>query len=170
MTNASAPAEFLNQLHDIATPAPTGIWPLAPGYYLLAGLAVLFALCVAAVLYRRWQRRYQRLALNALQQAVERASPQDSATLYADLNRVLKRYLFTVSAPSRSYIASLSGERWYAYLLESATPAEKQKYEALTYCWAKESLGAAAQVDHLNDFIEFAQSWVRHTKIREERK
>lgn len=59
----------LAKLEDIVEPAAIAFWPPAPGWLLVALLALLLAVRCGQHLWRRWQRnRYRRLARRRLRQ------------------------------------------------------------------------------------------------------
>ncbi|MEX2327800.1 MAG: DUF4381 domain-containing protein, partial [Pseudomonadales bacterium] len=67
MVNPGA-ADPLAQLRDIHLPAPIEAWPPAPGWIVLAILALLFATAAIVFLYGRWRRnQYRREGLQALE-------------------------------------------------------------------------------------------------------
>jgi hypothetical protein len=103
----------LQNLHDIAVPAPISWWPLAPGWYVLAGVVALALLAGLLFLLRRHQRnRYRRLALGELSLIRQGAMP-----LYL-LPALLKRT--ALAAWPREQVASMSGAHWHAFLDQSA--------------------------------------------------
>lgn len=110
--------DLLSQLRDIHGAAPVSWWPPAPGWWLLACVALL----VLAWLLRRLQlrfrvrrRRRQMLAwvdqLNA--QVDPRREPQ---TYLATLNRIFK--LVALRAFPERQCAALNGQAWTDFLIE----------------------------------------------------
>ena len=64
---SAAEIEQLQALHDIVLPTPPGLWPLAPGWWLVILLLALLALRLAQHLWQAWRRdAYRRLALRHL--------------------------------------------------------------------------------------------------------
>ena len=93
-------------LRDIHLPAEVGLWPLAPGWWLLSGLL----LGAALLAWRYWQgRRLRRLALARLEQLTE--SPD--AELATALSRLLRQAV--ISHFPQTY-AGLTGQDWLAFL------------------------------------------------------
>ena len=106
----------LQNLHDIATPAPAAWLPPAPGWYAL-GLSLL--LLIAWFLlkgYTAWQRNwYRRQALMELAQLEKGLN--DSARyqqLLPQLSELIKRT--AIVAYGREPVASLNGAEWLTFL------------------------------------------------------
>ena len=107
----------LLELRDIHAPAAPSFWPPAPGWWLVAVLAVLLLIALAwalSRLYRRWRRR--RIALQALLQ-VRRSVGDDRRALAAELSILLRRVALT--RYPRSEVAGLSGVHWLQFLDET---------------------------------------------------
>ena len=103
-------------LRDLHLPAGIGWWPLAPGWWVLLGIAA----CGAAwLLYRLWCRwranRPRRVALKQLEQiARDYTGDQDLPGFGKRLSELLRRALLAY-AP-RDEVAGLTGEAWLAWL------------------------------------------------------
>src|SRR5262245_1027939 len=97
------PADLSN-LRDLALPAEVALWPPAPGWWVVAAVAVASAaiLSVAAV-GRHRRNAYRREALREL----DRVDPGGIST-------VLKRA--ALAAWPREQVAALSGAAWLAFL------------------------------------------------------
>ncbi|MEE4298993.1 MAG: DUF4381 domain-containing protein [Pseudomonadales bacterium] len=107
--------DLLNSLKDIHEPAAPGLWPPAPGWWMLAALlaGALVALLFEA-LRRRRAARPVRAALTELD--AWRASARDGAPREAaDELAALLRRVALVRYP-RTRVAGLSGEDWLAFL------------------------------------------------------
>ena len=100
------------ELRDIHLPAPPSWWPPAPGWWLLAILAVLLFTFLFLYFYRMWQRRLRRLALLAEFERTASSSQTDAPALAAALSAFLRR-LAMRRTPSA---ATLAGEAWLAHL------------------------------------------------------
>jgi hypothetical protein len=105
------PPEWLAQLAPAHAVAPPGIWPLAPGWWLLIGLLLLAAALFAA--WRRYRRSLRRLALNELSR-IENATQNDAA-LARDLENLLRR--FAVARYGREKVARLNGDEWISFVV-----------------------------------------------------
>lgn len=104
--------DWLAQLAPPHAPPPPGWWPLAPGWW---GMALLIVLTAAAVAYWRSRPdvRLRRIALRELEKLEATAS--DDTALAHDLEHLLRRY--AVARFGRDAVASLSGERWIAFVI-----------------------------------------------------
>ena len=114
----------LAQLRDIHLPGPIESWPPAPGWWLLAILALGTAAYGLYRLYKFWQtNRYRRegvTALNELRRAYEK-DPQ-SVDYLEQYSQLLKRVALTFYA--REQVASLTGEAWVAFLDRTGSTQE----------------------------------------------
>lgn len=112
-TEKTDPAS-LARLHDIVGPVPiVPWWPLASGWYLLAGLLMLLAgWGLRRMLRRRRARRYRVEALAELH-ALRRRSvgPREAV---AGILVLLKRT--ALAAYPRVQVASLNGAAWWRFL------------------------------------------------------
>ena len=110
----SAPFDPLAGLKDIHLPDPVGFWPLAPGWWALAGLVLLLA-ALAALL--EWRRR-QTLAYQAGQAlkaiARDRERYADARSVAAQSALLMRRVL--VSRKGGTDAAALSGGDWQRFL------------------------------------------------------
>ncbi|MCF1427055.1 MAG: DUF4381 domain-containing protein [Shewanella sp.] len=123
---ANVPANpALTQLKDIHLPEQVGLWPLAPGYYLLIALMVLALLAV----FLRYRRRQARLA--ACQQAKHLLVGLDmtSADYAQRVNTLLKRA--ALSYLPRAQVAALDDAAWLSLLSQSLDQAQRQEISAL---------------------------------------
>ncbi len=109
-------ADPLARLRDIHQPGMIETWPPAPGWWILAGLALVALIALVTWLFLHWRRnRYRREALKELA-ALEghwQANGDDAAYLQA-LQKLLKRVALT--AFPREQVASLTGEAWLQFL------------------------------------------------------
>jgi len=110
----------LSQLRDIHTPAPVGAWPPAPGWIILAVLAVVAVGALIWWLVRRWRaNRYRREAVRELEALLVRfREGADPFTFLGDYTALLKRTALTHYPRDR--VAHLTGEAWVDFLDKSA--------------------------------------------------
>ena len=110
----------LEQLRPNHLPTPVGIWPLAPGWWVVGGVTLAVILLIAYIIIsRRRKRRYRRQALSALHKVVKAYKTHGNKRQYAhDCNRLLKKVALV--AYPRQDIASLNGHQWQAFLAASS--------------------------------------------------
>jgi hypothetical protein len=105
--------DWLAQLAPEHAPPPPGWWPPAPGWWILL---VLSALIIAYIIFRQLSPtvRLKRAALRQLK-SLESAAIDD-AVLARELEHLLRRY--AVARFGRDMVASLSGEKWIAFIVD----------------------------------------------------
>ncbi len=104
-------------LRDLHLPEVIGLWPPAPGWWLV-GLALLLLLVHLMRRLLRIRRHPRRIALTELESIRQRyASHHDAKILITDCNHLLKRYV--LSLYPRAEVAGLSGQAWVAFLNDS---------------------------------------------------
>ncbi|MBE8166970.1 MAG: DUF4381 domain-containing protein [Shewanella sp.] len=108
--NSAAVNPALQNMKDIHTPDPIGLWPLASGYWILIVLSIVI-LIGSYLLIRRYmkQRAPKKAAIKALNQI-----PTTHSNCAVEVNAILKRA--AMSYLSRSAIASIDGDVWYQWL------------------------------------------------------
>jgi len=109
--------DALAALRDIHLPAPVPFWPPAPGWWVVAALALLAGLGLALWLRarRRSPRRAARQELDALARTF--AEGRDVASLAQDLSALLRRV--ALARFPREEVAALHGARWLEFLERS---------------------------------------------------
>jgi len=109
------------QLRDIHLPPAPPFWPPAPGWWLLAVLAVvaigLLAWGIAALLRRRRIRQQGSQLLDALARLGERLERDPSPEGLAHVSVLLRR--LALSKFPRQQVAALTGTAWLHFLDES---------------------------------------------------
>lgn len=116
--------DLLNALRDIHAPPPPGLWPPAPGWWLL-GLVLLGLIVWLGIRHLQRQRRRRPIhqALTELQAWTERAAGrEDDPQTAAELSELLKRAAL-VHYP-RTEVAGLTGEAWLEFLDRTAATEE----------------------------------------------
>lgn len=136
-------------LRDLHLPAAVGGWPPAPGWWLLAALALASLVYAALVLYRRHRRHAaRRLALRELGR-LEAAYRRDAdvAGLARGLSSLLRRAMLAY-AP-RAEVAGLTGRAWLEWLDRGlpARPFSRGPGQSLAALPYRDPVRHAAQVD-----------------------
>jgi hypothetical protein len=103
-------------LRDIHLPELLGIWPLAPGWWLLIATLTLFLALRIHTAFRRWRHNApRRRALRELTRIrLEYDRGVDLVTLGKALSELLRRAMLAY-AP-RQDVAGLTGKRWLEWL------------------------------------------------------
>lgn len=101
----------LSHLADIVVPLPAPWWPPAHGWWILAAaFLVAIAILGGTAARRHRANAYRREALAALAAISPVATPAGAAAVSAILKRT------ALVAYPRAQVASLTGERWLAFL------------------------------------------------------
>jgi hypothetical protein len=151
----------LQNLNDIVLPPDVPWWPLAPGWYLLAGFIVLvifFALYRA--LKQRQKNRYRMLAM----QELSAIKGQGDTTDLQLIPELLKRT--ALSAWPRRDVAALSGTDWHRFLDRTAATdrfcsGTGEILDRFAYGGGK---GASAGDDAVAAVFEASEFWLKRHK------
>ncbi len=112
----AATADPLAGLRAYHLPGPVSWWPPAPGWWLLAGLAVLA--CLVALGWALGRRRRRAAARAALVELAglrtAYARDRDPARFASELSRLLRR--LALARFPRGEVAGLVGQRWLGFL------------------------------------------------------
>lgn len=113
--NADA-SPLLDQLRDIHAAASPGLWPPAPGWWVLAALALVLLVLIARFgLQRLADRRRRRRLLKALDALNAEFDPELEPHEYlAGLNRLFR--LVSLKAFPGTGCVRLQGEEWVAFI------------------------------------------------------
>lgn len=148
-----ASSDLLNNLHDIHMPPPVSWWPLAPGWWIAAGVMV-----VLGALAWWWMHRgapWRKQALRELQQ-LETLLTTEPAAAIAGASVIVRRVSLTVRDPAT--VAALTGEAWLGFLDEAAGMQEFTR-------GAGRALASApyARTDTVDaaTLLQLTQRWVR---------
>ncbi len=159
----------LSELADIHLPPEIGLWPLAPGWWLLLGLVLMALAWLGFRLLKRWraQRRYT-FALAELKkcygryhQAAAAGNAQDSqhalVDLINDVNAVLRRVAIK-HFPDTPAVASLSGHQWVAFLRQHGDASLMD--EEIATALAQGRFAARCDIDS-ERLQAMAERWIR---------
>lgn len=111
--------ELVSQLRDIHGLDSIPWWPLAPGWWLLAALAIA-AILLLVSLVRNMLRypagSWRRPAWKQLRNLKQRADRLPAQQLASELSELLRR--IAIARLGREHAAGLTGKRWLAWLQE----------------------------------------------------
>lgn len=112
----TADATSLENLFDIVMPAPVPWWPLAPGWFVVGGMALVLVLWAAWRVWKSWRAAaYRRAALAEWRQLKTRAAdPGQREAALRHLPELVKRT--ALAAFPREQVARLSGTEWLRFL------------------------------------------------------
>jgi len=145
----------LAQLRDIHLPDTGGIWPPAPGWWLLA-IVCAVGLAVAVTLWRRQRRKtaWRRDARRLLTDLKARASK--TPEWFGELNTFLKRVARQVHPNQNPQV--MSGEQWIAFLLATA-PDNRIASRPLVEAMVASTWQPSPTADP-NQVLDFAVLWL----------
>ncbi len=151
------PADPLAQLRDIHLPEPVSAWPPGPGWWVLAGLLVLTLLALAFWLWRRHQQNaWRRSAHTALSEAHSNWQENGDPDGYLQHANVILKRAALVRFP-REDVASLSCERWDAFLDRQWRQPPAAGFSELGFGLLAYKPGASADIDQVH---RLCQRWV----------
>lgn len=157
------PDLIFRQMRDIEGIDPIGLWPLAPGWWLvLAALVLVVVLARAA--WRRFgayrpQAFWRRDAANQLRLLRRRVGRDDGKQLAADLSELLRR--IAMARCGRDICAGLHGDEWLSWLQQQDPngfdwPAKGRLLIELPYA----PPGLATDNGQLYTLLDATQAWV----------
>lgn len=108
---------LLAQMNDVITPEPVGLWPPAPGWWLLGILlCVVIGISLFSLWHRHRQNRYKKFALAELDALRRNQDLYRNSELAQAVNAVLKKTALNAYSHSRHRLAALYGEAWLDFL------------------------------------------------------
>ncbi len=111
-------AQSALQLRDIHLPAEPGIWPPAPGWWILAALLLILLGWAAWVAMRHYRLHRQRQRILAMLGELEQGTGASTTPAKIAQISVLLRRLALMHYPRRQ-VAALTGTDWLCFLDES---------------------------------------------------
>lgn len=149
------PPDALSQLKDIHPPVSGGLWPPAPGWWLLV-LVTVTAVAVMLWLWRRHRQksRWRRLAKAELAKLA--ASAEATPEWFSRLNTLLKQ--IARECYPEQHPQALSGDDWISFLLER-TPAERIASRPLVEAMVRSAWQPRASADP-EQAMAFARQWL----------
>ena len=148
----------LAALKDIHLPPAVGLWPPAPGWWIVGALVLFSIIFLITKLWQRWRARtYRRQALRQLQTIYAQWQRDQNDELFQQrVNQLLKQTAL-VAFP-RAQVAALHGGTWLQFLDEKLREAifSTPTLSALADSFRPHAEPVAAPA--LNDA---AQRWIR---------
>ena len=169
VSNAPAGDDPLSLLADIHLPPEIGLWPLAPGWWVVIALLLAGSFWLCLLLVRRWQRqRRLNAALSTLEncftayQTALQEKPAEQldelkALLVNDVNQVLRRVAL-IHFPDQP-IAGLGGESWVNFI--AGVSPDTLIDEELRYALAQGRFAPRCTIDP-QALRSMAQGWIKH--------
>ena len=159
---APTQANPLDQLRDIHLPDPVSYWPLAPGWWIVATLAIAIIAATAVLSYRRYRRNaYRREAVNMLTAINPLRIDGDQTEYLQQLNHLLKKTALTID--KRDIISSLSGQDWLQFLDRSAKTSAFT--EGAGRILADGPYQASVKEEDLSALHQLAEQWIREHEL-----
>lgn len=153
----------LAQLRDIRLPDAVGLWPLAPGWWLL--IIVALGALIAGVIYLRRRHRgnaFKREAIKQLQQ-LDAVRERDGLAYVQQLNALLKQTALTVHP--RANVASLSGKQWLHYL-DQHSSGQNDFVNGAGQCLADAPYRPQLASAELQALRQLAEQWIKQQPWR----
>jgi hypothetical protein len=164
MAAASVSDAGLEKLHEILLPDPVSWMPQTIGWYAVLGVVLFLASLWVYGRVRRYRaNRYRRLALAELA-IIERElqRPEKRTWALAEIPVLLKKT--ALLAFPRSDVASLSGEKWLAFL--DKTVGGKNFREGEGRCLPDLAYAPASRIAELADesiskLLQLVRNWIK---------
>ena len=155
----------IEQLKELALPAPVSYAPQTWGWWVLLGLLVMTSLIVAVRRYRQWRRdRYRREALARLAQLQQRSGDLNALR---ELPELLKRVALSMPATSPQGPAALGKADWQAFLQRHSThplPADFSAQLALL-AYAPDATLRALPHEQRQQLFVTCRHWMEHHRV-----
>ena len=159
----------LTNLRDIVEPAAVTWWPPAPGMVLVAVLVLLWAIVAVFLWSRRWQNNaYRRSALHDLAAIEEQVrSPLTRTAGIRQLSVLLKRV--ALAAYPRAEVASLTGNKWIAFLDQhiSGDLFIKGPGQVLTAAMIEPNPGTDLTDSDCDGMIQAVRRWITGHRVED---
>jgi hypothetical protein len=144
----------LDRLHDLAMPPEVAWWPLAPGWYVVIAVALIFLFILSHLTWKTWRANaYRRVALRELTTA-------ENVPAIAEL---LRRT--ALATTPREAVAEMTGVTWIDWLAKQSTTfmpdAVRDQLTSGIYHQPSNRLS----VDELR---EYASHWITNHQVSEQ--
>jgi len=149
------------QLQDIHLPPSPGLWPLAPGWWLLLAIILVVTVWLTITIYRGAKhKKKQQKILNKYKALEDILKKSPSNEVIAKIN-ILLRQLAVTQFP-RSQIASLTGGDWLHFLDQSGETQGFTKGAGRILIDAPYRHGELQNLN-LDEFTPLIGSWIKKT-------
>jgi hypothetical protein len=163
------PGNPLDNLRDIHLPAAVSWWPPAPGWWIVAGFALLALGWLAWRLYRRHARQaFKRQALRelrGLREALAGGQAPDAGELCRELSILLRRVALAAHPPEQ--VAGLHGEAWLSFLDQGGVRFSQGVGRILAEGPYRRPLPGSLQINigdeahRLEALLNLAEQWIK---------
>ena len=150
-------------LRDIHLPDAVAFWPLAFGWWVLAGLVV----AVIAVLgFRYYASRRHRAAKRALQKAMATLrAGEEPVSCAQNVSTTMRRFVMTITDdPDR--VAGLAGERWLGFLDSRWEHTDFTRGAGRALVSAPYVAGGSLKREHCLELGLVCMDWVKAQPVR----
>lgn len=157
--NPATPAELLALLRDIHLPPEPGVWPPAPGWWLL-GVVVLTGFCWLGWRGLQALQRYLLYRRVAKQLKIICARFEESGSeqqLTAEISRLLRRA--ALREQPRQNVAGLTGSAWLDFLDSGSDTDEFSNGPGR--CLVTVPYGAAEKTVDSEGLVDLVRRWLR---------
>lgn len=154
--------QALANLKDIQLPNPIGVWPLAPGWWILIIISILLILFIG---WQAWQvylrNRAKKKALRLLADYKnDYQATQNSIDTAAKLSILLRRV--AIAYYPRQQVASLKGEAWIDFLdKHSKHTLFADKAELLLSLPYQANTNQSTQPVPCNPLFNAVEAWIK---------
>jgi hypothetical protein len=161
-TAMAAPAsDLLRQLDDIKGLGTISAWPLAPGWWVLLTLCMIFS-AIGIIFYlrrRAWQRSWKKDAVQSLSHLQAELNAENAQATVSALSAILRR--IAIRKFSRSDCAGLEGDQWLQWLkVHDPRHFDWQQTRHLLIDTPYAPPNATLNPDEIRKLIRAARKWV----------
>ena len=154
----------VDNIGNIIEPEPIGFTLEAPGWYLLAGVALVMILVYAYFAWRKYQNnKYRREALSTFEML--QSANLEAGPLIFGLLEVLKRV--TLTSYGRTGVAPLNGNAWIHFLEEKnkGEPVFSESSRVIISTSLYQGRNIKVDDPQLQRFLEECTKWIRTHRV-----
>lgn len=148
----------LAQLKDIHVPSTVNTWPLDWGWWCLGAMCLLLVIAVIVIAVRKYKYNQPRREAKALLKALSPSLPNWPM----EINIVLKRT--ALSYYSSQDVASLYGNNWVSFLLDSVPKKHRTRLEKGLLQLNELHYSPSPDEAYFDECIKAATSWLNYVK------